>query len=337
MDLLSSILRDLRLESVLMSVGEFGAPWGIEKARVEGFAPFHIVLEGNCLFRHENGEAVELVPGDLVLLAHGDPHWLQSDAAAPTVPFSEVLAANGGDASPTARQRLEGLPRLRFGGTGASTRMLNGVFTFGEGRRNPLTTALPSVMHVSLSRGRNVDDWVSRSLQFLIDETETGNPGFQTIAERTADIIFVQAVRDYLTGIPADAAGWLRALGDPPLARALALVHERPDHPWTIATLARKVGLSRTVFASRFRHCVGEGVMAYVTARRMHVASQLLLNTQRSMAEIAVSVGYESEISFSRAFRRWCGEPPGRYRRNEQGRAANPTAAVLRALAASNS
>ncbi|MCC5968737.1 MAG: AraC family transcriptional regulator [Pararhodobacter sp.] len=335
MDILSSILRDLRLESVLMSVGEFGAPWGIEKARVESFAPFHIVLEGNCLFRHENGDAAQLVPGDLVLLPHGDPHWLQSDSEAPTVPFSEVLAANGGNASPTVRQRIEVLPRLRFGGTGASTRMLNGVFTFGEGRRNPLITALPKVMHVSLSRGRSIDDWVSRSLQFLIDETETGNPGFQTIAERTADIIFVQAVRDYLTAIPTDAAGWLRALGDPPLARALALVHERPDHPWTIAKLAREVGLSRTVFASRFRHCVGTGVMAYVTDRRMHLASQLLQNTQRPMADIAVSVGYESEISLSRAFGRWCGEPPGRYRRNGQGGANNP-AAALRALAASN-
>lgn len=336
MDLLSSILRDLRLESVLMSVGEFNAPWGIEKARVEGFAPFHIVLEGSCLFGDDNGEGLQLAPGDLVLLPHGDPHWLQSDMSAQAVPFSQVLAANGGNASPTARQRIEGLPRLRFGGSGASTRMLNGVFTFGEGRRNPLIGALPKVMHVSLLRARSIDDWVSRSLQFLIDETENGSPGFQTIAERTADIIFVQAVRDYLTAIPADAAGWLRALGDPPLARALALVHEHPDHPWTIAALAGKVGLSRTVFASRFRRCVGQGVMAYVTDRRMHAASQLLLNTRRSIAEIAVSVGYESEISFSRAFRRWCGEPPGRFRRKERDGAAGPTAAALRALATGN-
>ena len=157
--------------------------------------------------------------------------------------------------------------------------------------------------------------WLESSLSLLIDESVSGRPGFQTIAERVADIVFVQAVRDHIASLPTNGSGWLRGLTDPQIARALSLVHGRPGEAWTVASLARAVALSRTGFAHRFRALVGSSVMEYVTARRMHVAAGMLARSREALPEIASEVGYESEVSFSKAFRRWAGLPPGQYRR----------------------
>lgn len=156
--------------------------------------------------------------------------------------------------------------------------------------------------------------WLESSLGLLIDETTSGRPGFQTIVERVADIVFVEAVRDHIASTPTNGSGWLRGLTDPQVAHALSLVHGRPGEPWTVASLAKAVALSRTVFAHRFRALVGSSVMEYVAARRMHVAAGRLAGSREALSQIANEIGYESEISFSRAFRRWAGVPPGQYR-----------------------
>lgn len=151
----------------------------------------------------------------------------------------------------------------------------------------------------------------------LIDELSSGQPGFQTIAERLMDIVFVQAVRHHIANQPVtESHGWLRGLTDPQVAQALALVHGQPAEAWTVASLAKAAGLSRSMFAERFRSLVGVPVMEYVTSRRMHVAAGLLAHSNEPLTRIASDVGYESEISFSKAFRRWGGMPPGKYRRS---------------------
>ncbi|WP_163995298.1 AraC family transcriptional regulator [Pyxidicoccus caerfyrddinensis] len=313
MDLLSDVLRDLRLESAVLSLGEFRAPWGFDKGTAGG-APFHVVVEGRCLLQVEDSAPIELTPGDLVVLPQGTRHALMSDRRAPRTPFQKVLEANGHDGAWTPDSRIEGLNRLRLGGQGPLTRIINGVFSFRDGRRNPFLEALPTVL---LVRGR--PSWLEGSLRLLMDEAISGRPGFQTIAERVADIVFVQAVRDHAANLPSNGSGWLRGLTDRQIAHALALVHRRPSEAWTVASLARAVALSRTVFAQRFRGLVGSGVMEYVTARRMHVAAGLLTGSTETLADIANTVGYESEISFSKAFRRWAGVPPGQYRRRANG------------------
>ncbi|MGH8773407.1 MAG: cupin domain-containing protein, partial [Burkholderiales bacterium] len=299
------------------SIGEFRAPWGVQKGAV-GAAPFHVVIEGCCLLEVADNEPIELAPGDLVVLPHGTPHALLSERRAVRTPFKRVLEANGIRGTWTPGMRIEKLDRIRFGGRGSLTRIITGVFAFRDRRRNPLLEALPALIHV---RGRMEGGaWLESSLSLLIEESASGTPGFQTIAERVADIVFVQAVRDYIASKPANGGGWLRGLTDPRIARALSLVHERPSEPWTVASLAKAVALSRTVFANRFRALVGSSVMEYVTARRMHTAAGMLLDSSQALQEIANEVGYESEISFSKAFRRWAGLPPGQYRsRMKQG------------------
>lgn len=192
--------------------------------------------------------------------------------------------------------------------------MVTGLFVFRDRRSNPLIESLPAVIHVRGQMG-HPPDWLQSSLGLLIDEALSGRPGCQALTERVADIVFVQAVRDYMAAAPADASGWLRALSDPQVARAISLVHGRPGEPWTVASLARAVALSRTVFARRFSNLLGSSVMEYVTARRMHAAAGLLAESPQAMSAIANEVGYESEISFNKAFKRWAGVPPGQYRR----------------------
>jgi len=313
MDLVSDILRDLRLQSAVLSTAEFREPWGFDKGAI-GAAPFHIIVEGRCFLEAAGGPPVELTAGDLVVLPHGDRHALWSEASVPRASFKEVLAANGIDGTWTRSKRLEGLGRIRFGGTGALTRTITGVFTFQDRRRNPLIEALPPIIHVRGRMGRG-PAWLEGSLDLLIEELTAARPGFQTIAERVADMVFVQAIRECIANTPAHGSGWLRGLTDPQIARALALVHERPGEPWTVASLGKAVALSRTVFANRFRALVGVSVMEYVTARRMHVAAGMLTASNEALAGIASEAGYQSEISFSKAFRRWAGVPPGQYRR----------------------
>ncbi|MGH8238089.1 MAG: cupin domain-containing protein [Steroidobacteraceae bacterium] len=317
MDLLSDILRDLRLESAVFSIAELRAPWGFNKGATRG-APFCVIVEGRCWLQLEGCNPIELVAGDLVVVPHGAPYALMSGVTARRVPFGRILAANGIDAAWSPRKSMNGLQRIRFGGRGDCTRILTGMFVFPDPRRSPVLAALPPLIHVP---GRTQESvvWLSGALRMLIDEAASAEPGYQMIVERLADIIFVQAVREWLRNAPTGDTSWLRGLADGQIARALALIHSRPAEQWTVAALARAAALSRTGFADRFRTLTGASVMEYVTKHRMHRAQQLLARGTAPLAEVCRQVGYRSEISFSRAFSRWIGMPPGEYRRRALG------------------
>jgi len=321
MDLLSDVLRDLRLESTVFCLFELSAPWGLRKEGLDG-APFHIVIEGACWLQLKGEKAIQLTTGDLVVLPHGDEHTLSSSKSVSMVPFKTVLQRHGISEAWTPGKRPHRPIEIRHGASkGEITRVVSGVFGFRDPRRNPVLDALPRLMRVSGEHGRG-RRWLEGALHLLIDEAFSELPGATTIVERAADIVFVQAVRAYIASAEPVSGGWLRGLLDPQIGRALGLVHASPAVPWTIGALAQKVGLSRTIFAERFRRLVGTTVMAYVTGRRMHVAAGLLCTESDGLAEIGRQVGYESEVAFSKAFRAWADEPPGRYRRRM--RAASP-------------
>jgi AraC-like DNA-binding protein len=318
-DLLSEVLQDLRLSSTVFCTLELHEPWAFLKAPLEA-APFHIIIEGRCTLEREGAEPVELGAGDLVILPHGDEHALASGLGIERTPFGQLLKHGGVTHSWTPQLQIGRPPEIRFGTPGgAVTRMVAGVFAFRDQRRNSVLEGFQSVIHLRGEHGRG-QAWLERSLRLLLDEAFSDEPGSSTVAERVADIMFVQAVRAFLSSNPSSAGGWLRGLTDPRVAKALARVHSAPAVPLTLEGLAREVGMSRTVFAQRFRTLVGESVMAYVARRRMHVAAGLLGSTDLSLAEVAARVGYDSDVALSKAFKRWSGEAPGRYRR--RGRAA---------------
>lgn len=316
MDILSDILRDLRLESAVLSVSEYRAPWGIDKP-AKTVAPYYLVVEGTGLLQVEGHTPRMLGPGDFIVLPHGTAHSLSSDAHATLTPFADVLRANGVALPWMPGGRVEGVNRIRLGGTGALTRTINGVLTFRERQRNPLIEALPDVVHMPAAAREDPAE-LEQAFGALIDGIVAGRPGYETIAARRADIIFVQAIGDYIAQTAVERPGWLRGLSDAHIARALSRIHSQPGERWTLATLAAVAGLSRTVFAERFRELVGSSVMEYVTAWRMYIAAGMLTDSRSSLAQIAGEVGYESEISLSKAFRRWAGVPPGQYRRSRR-------------------
>jgi AraC-like DNA-binding protein len=314
MDPLSEVLRDLHLESTVFCVFELRAPWGLQKTSHEG-APFHVITEGRCWVQFELDTPIELTTGDLIVIPHGEGHKLLSSPDAPSEPIGTVLARHGVHGKWTPGVRLGRPLEIRTGSTeGELTRVVSGVFAFQDRRRNPVLETLPRIIRVPGEHGR-ARPWLEAALGLLVEEAFSEVPGATTVVERLADILFVQAVRAHIQSSNDGGGGWLRGLLDPKIGRALSLIHARPAAPWTIELLAREVGLSRTVLAERFRELVGDTVMAYVTSRRMHVAAGLLYRGSDSLAQIAQRVGYESDISFSKAFRSWSGEPPGYYRR----------------------
>ena len=316
MDLLGSVLADLQQESVVFCHAELTAPWGFAKARLAG-APFHAVTAGEAWVKlpHEP-EPRRLGAGDLIVLPHGDAHSLLGEPDAEVVSFTELLAARGAKLWQPKSQphRQTAAPvRLTYGGGGKLTTLVSGVFAFTDRRRNPLIDALPSVIHVRGEEGSAVP-WLEATLRYLTEEATAGQPGAAAVTAKLADILFIQAVRAQLSLHASETTGWLRGMTDAQVGQALALMHAEPATHWTVALLAEQVGISRSSFAAQFQKLVGQGPIEYLTHLRMHKAAGLILTGTRSRVEIAECVGYQSEVAFSKAFKRWSGQPPTAYR-----------------------
>ncbi|MFO0568587.1 MAG: AraC family transcriptional regulator [Polyangiaceae bacterium] len=303
-DVLTDVLQTVRVSSVCYGRVELGAPWGVRVQKREA-ASFHVLLRGNAWLEVEGiKEPVALASGDLFALPHGHAHTLRDSLDTPARALEELVGAGGSCTSTTAR----------VGGAGAPATLVCGAFEFEDRRNNPLLSVLPPLVLIKGEDGRAVH-WLEPTLQFMACEAASGRPGSQTVVSRLADILFIQIVRGYLSSAPDHQSGWLKALAEPQIGAALGLIHQDPRQPWTVATLASKVGMSRSTFAGRFAELVGEPPLHYVTRWRMQRAASLLREGKATLADIAGRVGYESEAAFSKAFKRWVGTAPGAYRK----------------------
>jgi len=303
-DVLTDVLETVRVSSVCYGRIELGAPWGLRVGRSDA-AAFHVLLRGSAWLEVDGmGEAVQLASGDLFALPHGHAHTLRDSLDTPARPLEELVhraaACTGAQA--------------KHGGSGAGSTLVCGAFRFEDRRNNPLLSVLPPLVLIKGEDGRAVH-WLEPTLQFMACEAASARPGAQTVVSRLADILFIQVVRGFLASTPETQRGWLRALTEPQIGAALALIHHDPRQPWTVATLASKVGMSRSTFAGRFTELVGEPPLHYVTRWRMQRAAALLRDGKATLADIADRVGYESEAAFSKAFKRWVGAAPGAYRK----------------------
>ncbi|MGH9317548.1 MAG: AraC family transcriptional regulator [Thermoanaerobaculia bacterium] len=308
MDVLTDVLEAVHLKSLFYGRLELTAPWGL---RMDGGRPgFYVVTRGTCWLEVENvEEPVQLAGGDFFLLLRGQAHAVKDSRETSTLPVADVLGkcSGGGKGCQPGGVR-------HYGGGGALTTLVGGFFLFEEGEKNPLLSSLPPVIHVKGDRGTTVQ-WLEANLQFVASEMASGQPGALTVVSRLADILFVQAVRAHLAQSGEGAKGWLRALVDPQIGEALGLIHEKPEEPWTVESLASRVAMSRSAFAARFAHLVEEPPLTYLTRWRMQRATRLLRTGQASVGEIARRVGYDAEAAFSKAFKRSIGVAPGAYRR----------------------
>ncbi|HEU5056537.1 MAG TPA: AraC family transcriptional regulator [Kofleriaceae bacterium] len=309
MDVLADILAVTRLRGDVFWHTSADPPWGL---RFEA-APvvwFHIVAAGGCQLVRERARPLPLGPSDLVLLPHGAGHVLCDDPASPTISLEEFrsfLATRRGQAL-TARRR----PRER-----PPTELICGNFTLSPPRTHPVLRLLPAIVHVA-SRDVTASAPLQATLQLLLREFDHRDVGSETAVSRLLDVLFVHVIRHWLDTAEARSTGWLGALRDEPVGRALVLLHGAPARAWSVAALARAVGLSRPVFARRFAEKVGQTPLGYLRGLRIDIAARLLAESDRSLAEIAAAVGYTSEFAFNRAFQRARGVPPGRFRRSAQ-------------------
>jgi AraC-like DNA-binding protein len=315
MDVLTDVLEGARMKSGLYGRLELTAPWGLSFDRA---APhFYVVTRGTCwLQANREGNPIQLGGGDLVFLPKGGRHAIKDAPSTPALPVEQAFGSGSCD---RAKEDAQPAGVVRYGGGGAATTLVAGYFSTENGARNLLFDSLPPVLHVQGDAGTTVR-WLEANLQFIASEMASGEPGFETIVSRLADILVVQAVRAHVAQTGGGCKGWLRALIDPQIGRALSLIHEKPEDDWTVESLASKVGMSRSAFAARFAQLVEEPPLTYLTRWRMQKATRLLETSPAGVAEVARRVGYDAEAAFSKAFKRWIGVAPGAYRRTAEAR-----------------
>jgi AraC-like DNA-binding protein len=270
---------------------------------------FHAVTRGHCLGGIRGEEPVRLEAGDVICFPHGDPHVLSSGAGlrAPPVDLSLYDRAAGA--------RL--LFPVKLGDGPAEVHVVCGFLGCDARPFNPLLAALPRVLRARDQAG-SPGGWLGRFMEVAEAEARSPRPGGEGVLARLSELMFVEVIRRHLETMPPDRTGWLAGLRDPHVGRALALLHARPGHTWTLDALGHEVGLSRSALAERFSALVGEPPIQYLARWRMQVAAGLLATTHDGVASIGARVGYASEAAFSRAFKKLVGVPPATWRRRRR-------------------
>lgn len=299
-DPLGEALHFLRMSGTFYARSEFTAPWGLAIPPFPNSMVFHVVVEGACLVEVPGAEPHRLEAGDLALLPHGQGHVLISDRAAPVADLFALPRVEVHD-----RYEL-----LRHGGGGAATTLICAVVRFDHPAARQLAGLLPRVIRVQEWDSPQLE-WLQSTLRLMADEARQLRPGGETVVTRLADVLIIQTIRAWIEKDPDARTGWLAALQDPQVGRALALFHRDPSRPWTVASLASEAAMSRSAFAARFTALVGEPAIQYVTRWRMYVALDRLKDSDTSLAQLAEGLGYQSEAAFSRAFKRIVGLSPG--------------------------
>ena len=241
----------------------------------------------------------------MVLFPRNDLHLLGSDLDLPPVMASDIIQP----------PRDGGLFSIHHGGDGARTRLVCGFLGCDSAEGNPVISTLPAALRLNIEEG-GAAEWIRSTFQYAAEEVAAGRPGSETVLAKLSELLFVEAVRRYAETLPEGQTGWLAGLRDPYVARALALLHRDMTRSWTVDELGREVGLSRSALAERFTRLIGVAPMHYLANWRMQVAAQELRNRSTSLAQVANTVGYESEAAFSRAFKKAFGTAPATWRRS---------------------
>ncbi|MDR7149382.1 AraC-like DNA-binding protein [Hydrogenophaga palleronii] len=319
-EVLSDVLRWLRIDGGIFLRAELRAPWAYESPPSDHMAAvlkpgaqrlilFHIVAQGQFGLRLPNGTGARLAAGDVIILPYGDQHRVASTPDAELVDISTLIP------SPPWTK----MPVLRIGEGGELTQIVCGYLHSDDILFNPVLSALPRLMHLR-SDDTPLADWVRASFRYALHATELLRPADDLLLQRLPELLFVECLRRCLAAGSHDKQGWFGALADPVVGRALQLLHGDYARPWTLDSLAREAASSRSRLDERFRRHLGVAPMAYLARWWLQVAGQLLRSTTRGVADIADSVGYGSEASLSRAFKRYAGVSPAAWRRGGAAR-----------------
>jgi AraC family transcriptional regulator, alkane utilization regulator len=313
-DILSDILRSVRFSGAISLRTELSAPWLIQSLPHDDFAaalqaptkhllPFHIVANGNCWVRSIDDTRKFLSQGDIIIFPHGDSHILGDRLDREPVLVSKLLP------EPPWTEPLI----FKYGGGGEVTQLVCGFLQFEELLLYPFLKTLPPLMHVR-AFAEPTAPLLAAGVRYIIHETDYFQSGRMCSLTRLVELMFIEILRDYMQNLPAQQIGLLSALKDPIVSQVLERIHADPAHPWTVSALADRMSISRSALAARFTQLLGQPPMKYLTYWRLQLASHQLQDSDNSIANIAIEVGYESESAFNRAFKRHVGMPPGVWR-----------------------
>jgi len=326
MDVLSEVLKTVYLNGAVYFNGRFSAPWKIVSPPSASIAPlfanksehliiYHLLTEGRAHASVRRDPPVELVAGDLLVLPHGDAHSVGNGSPNSCTDSASLLPQ-------VLAQKLK---EISLGGGGEQTRILCGYLACDRLTLQPLLTCLPPLLKISI-RNTDFGRWLEDSIRFSVREAELSAAGSEAVLARLSEVLFLEAIRRFIESLPAEEKGWLAGARDPVVGQSLMLLHRAPMRPWSIADLAKRVGVSRSALAQRFTDYLGEPPMKYLADWRMRLAARSLAATSRSILEIALELGYDSEAAFNRAFKRHLGSPPAQYRKAVRARLHPSTA-----------
>lgn len=314
MDTLSEILRTVRLKGGIFLDARFTPSWSVASSitpddlqpymkQAEVLCALHYVISGEMYVEVEGEEPLLVKSGELVLLPRNTPHVLSNRPGQRPVPSGDLIQPgdNGGLAS-----------IVHGSGSGPLTNLVCGYLA-NEEMRNPLMATLPPMLKVNVSEGAS-RDWIESSVRYGAQQLSEGHHATSSVMARLSELLFVEAVRAYSETQEVHEQHWLHGLKDQYLGRALAALHDRLAHGWSVADLAEVAGLSRSAFVERFTAAMGTPPMQYLAKSRMLLAKELLVERQKSISQVAAAVGYDAEAAFNRAFKREFGVPPARWR-----------------------
>lgn len=317
-DLVSDVLRTVRMHGAIFFDVEAHAPWVSEAPHSSVLAPmvfpearhmieYHIVTEGQpwaCIVDADQ-EPEQLGPGSVVVFPHGDAHVLSSEPGMRSPPDLAAFDGRAGQALPY---------RVESAGNGENRMRLICGFLGSEALPfNPLIQALPRCLHVA-DAYTSENGWLKSLIDAILRESQETRVAGASILSKLSELIFIEVVRRHVECRASVQADWFQALSDPVAGGAIRRFHAEPARAWNLDDLAREIGTSRTILVERFKSRMKMPPITYLSRWRMQVAAGLIAGGSRSLARIAEEVGYESEASFSRAFKRVTGTPPSRWR-----------------------
>ncbi|TFZ03972.1 AraC family transcriptional regulator [Ramlibacter humi] len=326
LDPLSDVLRSVRLRGSVFFHVNCRDQWAAYAPAAKDLAPavmpgaehvieYHLFVKGEGWVAVEGEAPLKVRAGDIVMLAHGDAHVVSSAPGVPPAPSDdpEWLFKVRNDPKPIPVTYRGGMFEQGLLPDGdASTELVCGFIACDLNPFNPLIAALPRMLHLP---AEGVGAWVAPMLVHAAAESSGQRAGAEALLQRVSEMVFVDGARRYLDSLPAETRGWLGALRDRQVGRAISLMHEKPGSPWTLEDLGHRIGLSRSALHDRFVAMTGLAPMQYLANWRMQCGARLLREGRASVASVALEVGYDSEAAFSRAFKRATGMPPAAWRR----------------------
>ena len=297
MDVLSDILKKVKLSSAIYFKSDFSSPWGMDIPKGP-FAQFHIVTRGQCVLKTKD-RTIQLFAGDIVVFPLGTSHWLADNESSERKNGQEVVHSiiNG---------------KSLFEGDYISTTLICGHFEFDKSMDHPFVKELPEIIHITDSEKKELL-WLESITNLVIQEAGNEKSGSNVIVNKLGEVLFIYTLRAFIQRKITEK-GFLAAIQDERISKVLKAIHNSPEKDWQLYSLAQIAGMSRTGFSNQFKALVGETPLNYITQWRILQAKELLQESNKSVGEIAEEVGYMSEAAFNRVFKKRVTQTPLKYR-----------------------